>query len=208
MIVLVIRVRKKIISFILKKNSYNKEYSKIELNVIKYKMECLYTFLTKFILLLLLTTIFKIQDVFLLLVLLMWPLRAFGFGFHSNTNKGCWITTTIMYFIIPIIIKFVAIPFNLMLIFGVLFLSSIILFAPAGTNKKPLLNKNKNFKRKIIISVICLIYFWLIIIIKNSELKELIFVAISYQSFLVNPITYYFFDKNFKKQNHKYINWF
>lgn len=199
-------MREKIINFIIKKNYNN--YSKLKTKEIKFKLECLYTFITKFFVLIILAFIFKYQKTFLLLVFFMLPLRHFGFGFHSKSNSGCWAITLIMYFIIPLITSRFIIPFNFILIVVTVSISSIILFAPRSTSKNPISNKKRNYKRKIIVTFISLFYFWAIIIIKNNSIKEIIALSLLYQGLLVNPITFYIFNQDFKKQNLKYINWF
>ncbi len=195
-------MRDKIIGCLLKKLNC---FENIKL---KFALECLYTFLVKLAVIIFISFLLKIEKSVMLLIFLMIPLRALGFGLHANSNLQCWITSLIMYNIIPLMCSLIDIN-NFILIYGS-FISALIIvsFAPAPTKNIPLLNKDKNLKRKAIISLIVCLYLIVIISSNNWLMKETIFLSLLYQAILVCPLTYKLLGKNLKNKNQLFNRWF
>jgi len=166
----------------------NDEIVKTKKEELKYGLECICSFLEKFVILLILSLLFKTTKVFMLIMLFFTPLRIFGFGYHAKNNFQCWLISLFLYSLIPILINIIKIS-TIVINIGAIFASIIILiFAPASSVKKPLKNKSKNKKRKSILFFTCLIYWVIIIFINNSNLKECILMALTFEALLVSPL--------------------
>lgn len=165
----------------------NKDISPVKKAELIYGLNCTQSFLEKFMVLLLLALLFNTFKVFMLIMLFFTPLRIFGFGYHAKTNFQCWVFSLFLYFLIPIFINIIKMP-TLIVGIGVILASIIIIiFAPASSIKKPLKNKIKNRKRKLIIVFICAIYSLVVIFIDGDNLKECILAALTFEALLVGP---------------------
>ncbi len=165
-----------------------KDISNVKKVELIYGLNCVCTFLEKFIILLLLAISFNTIKTFMLILFFFTPLRIFGFGYHAKSNFQCWIISLFLYFLIPIVINMIKIPILIIGIGAILTSTIIIVFAPASSMKKPLKNKMKNRKRKIILIFICVIYFILIVFTSNENLKECILAALVFEALLVSPL--------------------
>lgn len=187
-------MREKFINFIIKRSGIKKDCSKTDLLKTEYSLKCLYTIMTKFSIILALSFVFNTFKEFLLLIGIFTPLRMFGFGFHAKNNFQCWIISLIMYCAFPLLIKYINVPYIIITFSAILSVIVIIIYSPAETIKRPLVNKDKNKKRKIIITVICFIYLGVIALTNKDYLKETVSISLLFQASLVNPITYKLLD--------------
>ena len=75
------------------------------------------------------------------------------------------------------------------------------IFAPADTEKRPLINKRRRITYKVITVLLGLIYIILFTFIKNDTVSNCILFALFIESFVVLPITYKIFG--LKYNNYK-----
>ena len=176
------------------------------LEKVKYQIECLYTFLTKLLSFIIISFILNIFEYVSLLILFMLPLRAFCFGFHAKNNFQCWIVSFFMYTMAPLFIKHYLLTNPIIITFSIISILNIIVFSPASSNKKPLLNYKKNLVRKVVASLISIFYFLIIISTNLIILKKCLLLVLIYQAFLVSPITYKISARRIKKQSPKLIS--
>lgn len=69
-------------------------------------------------------------------------------------------------------------------------MASIILYAPADTYKRPLVNRKKRLKFKFLSCVITIVYIVLSLTIKNNFLANTFLLALVVEVMLILPITY------------------
>ena len=69
----------------------------------------------------------------------------------------------------------------------------MILFAPADTHKRPIINKKMREKLKIKALAVSLIYIGIVFVYKNEFVTNIILLAMIVQSIVINPITYKLF---------------
>lgn len=181
----------------------NNNYSKDQLEEIKYGIESIYLLLTKFIVIMTIAAILGLFKEAIIFLLLFNILRGFAFGIHASKSLWCWISSSISFILIPLICKNVAFPNLFFIITSIICLISFILFAPADTEKRPLINSKKRKKFKILSIIFAIIYIILIFIIKNSLLKNLLIFSLIFQTILILPITY----KLFKLPYNNYLNY-
>ena len=181
------------------KNGYNSEE---EIEKYTYGLEGLYSFVTKFGAMLILNIIFKTWLEFLVFQFTYSFIRAVAFGTHAKNNILCWISTSITFIGLPLFIKYIEITKLILLIVSIISSIIIIIFAPADTEARPLIDANKRKQNKILSSVVCLIFLLIMIVLNNNLINKCIFYALLLEAIMVNPLTYYVFGHPYN--NYKY----
>ena len=181
----------------------SKECDEIEIKKLKYGLEGLYSFITKFSVILIINMILGTTKEFILFHFSYALVRAFGFGIHAKTNIGCWITSSIVNIFIPQLIKRVIIDKYILIITGIISSIIIIIFAPADTKKRPLKNKHKRKQDKVLAIIVCITYL-VIINYSNHYIIYCLTYALVFEAIMVNPITYIITKQSYN--NYKKLN--
>lgn len=173
--------------------------------IFRYTLESIYSFTTKTTIVLLLSLFLGTFKITLLSLLIYGILRGFSFGIHATKNVYCWITTLSIYILFPLIIKHLFFSQEvLFLLDGIGFLA-ILLWAPADTPARPLLNKKKRIMNKIISVILISLLFLLGIYMNNPNFSELISFISILNAVCICPLTYRLFHisynnyKSYKK---------
>ena len=185
------------------KKHYN--YDSDTLDRVTYGLEVIYLSITKIVVILILSIIFNTFKETLLTIIFVNFLRKFAYGLHAKKSWHCYISSTLTFVLLPYI--FVIIKFNLIqrILISILTLISFMLYAPADTYKRPLINEKHRNELKIYTLIISLIYISLIFIFNDNYISNLILLSLIIQSFLINPFIYKVFDlpynnyKSYKK---------
>ena len=122
------------------------------------------------------------------------PYRASSGGFHLKTHVGCIIGSSVFYYGIVYLSKFIIlnliqkyIIIGIALIFGVIMVS---LYAPADTENIPIISR-KERKRKKISSYITLVLTLIAsIFIKDSIISNILIFGVIVQSFMISRLAY------------------
>lgn len=187
------------ISLVNKTNKYNNT----ELEEIKYGLESIYLAITKVVVILFISAcigLFKEAVLFLLIFNLV---RATAFGLHASKSIWCWISSSISFLLIPFICKNVIFPTIFYIVASIITVIIFLLYAPADTVKRPLINKKKRKMYKILSVITALIFISLIFIVDNFLIKNILIFALILESILILPITY----KIFKLPYRNYLNY-
>ena len=187
------------ISLVNKTNKYNNT----ELEEIKYGLESIYLAITKVVVMLFISAcigLFKEAVLFLLIFNLV---RATAFGLHASKSIWCWISSSISFLLIPFICKNVIFPTIFYIVASIITMIIFLLYAPADTVKRPLINKKKRKMYKILSVITALIFISLIFIVDNFLIKNMLIFALILESILILPITY----KIFKLPYRNYLNY-
>ena len=179
------------------------KYDKIQLEEIKYGIEALYIAISKVVFILLMSLILGILKETILLLLLFNILRVTAFGLHASKSIYCWISSSIAFIGIPFICKNVTFSNLTYIILPIICLLCFILYAPADTIKRPLINQKKRKIYKFFSITLCIIYQIIIIILKNILFKNLLMFSLILETILILPITY----KVFKLPYKNYLNY-
>ena len=179
------------------------QYDEEKLEEIKYGLEGIYLAISKVVVILLLSALLGLFKEAILFMLVFNVLRGTAFGLHASKSIWCWISSSISFLLIPFVCKNFDLPNLFYIISSIACLISFILYAPADTVKRPLINakKRKIFKVASVISAI--IYITLIFTLNNMLFKNLLIFALILQSILILPITY----KIFKLPYNNYLNY-
>lgn len=173
---------------------YNPNYNKDQLEKLKYGLEGIYLTITKTIVILTLSILFNIVKEVLMILILFNIIRYFAFGFHAESSKQCLIISFSIFIGLPLIIFYLQPNLILKAVISILCIIQIIIFAPSDTIKRPLPNKKKRLIRKIISTIIALIYTIILLITKNT-ISEILLCVLIIQTINISPITYKIFKQ-------------
>ena len=171
--------------------------SQRDIDKIKYGLEGLYLTITKLIFIIIVSIILGIWKETLLLILIFNGIRLTSFGVHAKRSIDCLISSTLFFILFPIIcIKF-SIPLIVKVILFIPLTVLIGIFAPADTEKRPLINKKKRKIYKMLSIMISIIYMTIAIVIKDNTLSNCFIFAIVIQIIIMLPITYKIFGVSY-----------
>lgn len=178
------------------------ECDDLKLKKLNYGLQGIYSLVVKLTVIIIISIITKTISQTLLFLLFYSGIRTYSFGWHAKTNIGCWISSIIVYNIIPLLIKnYIISDIIGYIILGIASIS-MILWSPADTPKRPLIRKTHRKKCKIISTSVIIVYIFLFIINKNNMINNAIIYASLIQSLFINPLFYKL--TNTKYNNYKY----
>lgn len=181
------------------KNYYS--YDDIKLQEIKYGLETLYITITKTVVIFALALLLNIFKELMIMMVFYGFLRLFAHGLHAKKSWQCWVTSVPLFLILPYLSTILLIPKEIYLVLGTFITIMIYFYAPADTEKKPIVNKKRRMFFKITSTVISIIYLVLIYFLKNNILINIIFSSMLVELVLISPLTYKIF--NLKYNNYK-----
>ena len=181
----------------------NKVCSDTDLKIYRYGMECIYTLITKTLVVFLISIIIGTTKEFLLLLIFYALLRSYAFGIHASSNIACWISTITIYIGGSIFIKYLTIPKSILAITWMVTAIFFILWAPADTPKRPILKVKKRRKLKIKSLIVIAIYYVLIYFINNQTILNALFLSMVLEGSCICPLLY----KILKTPFNNYINY-
>lgn len=177
--------------------TYNKDLSQRDIDKIKYGLEGLYLTITKLIFIIIVSIILGIWKETLLLILIFNGIRLTAFGVHAKRSIDCLISSTLFFILFPIICIKITIPLIVKVILFIPLTVLIGIFAPADTEKRPLINKKKRKIYKMLSIMISIIYMTIAIVIKDNTLSNCFIFAIVIQIIIMLPITYKIFGVSY-----------
>lgn len=191
--------------FIINGINFISKYQKcdeLKIKKLKYGLEGLYSLVLKTTAVIIISALLNTLKETCLIILFYAGVRTFSFGIHAKSNIACWITTIIIYNVIPLFIKNIFIPQSIgYIILGIGFIS-MLLWSPADTPKRPLIRKKHRLKCKLL-SLTMVILYTIIYSFNNMEIiNNSLIYALLIQSIIINPITYKITKTTFN--NYKY----
>ena len=177
--------------------TYNKDLSQRDIDKIKYGLEGLYLTITKLIFIIIVSIILGIWKETLLLILIFNGIRLTAFGVHAKRSIDCLISSTLFFILFPILCIKLTIPLIIKVILFIPLTVLIGIFAPADTEKRPLINKKKRKIYKMLSIMISIIYMTIAIVIKDNTLSNCFIFAIVIQIIIMLPITYKIFGVSY-----------
>lgn len=183
------------------------DYTEDKLEEIEYGIEALYILFTKTIVIFLVSYLLGvIKEVFIILIFYN-ILRATCFGMHAKTSFQCYIISGILFIGAGILCKYVNISYCLKIIISLFCLINVIIFAPADTYKRPLINASKRKKYKIFSILMSLIYVAVIILFHDSVWSNYLLFGLIDITMVIHPFTYWVFQlpyNNYKTYTENY----
>lgn len=180
----------------------NKDISNEKIDEIRYGLEGVYLTISKTIFIFALTYVLGIFKEMFIMLIIFNLLRTTGFGLHAKKSWQCWVSSTILFIIFPLLSNYIVLPIYIKIIMGIFSIILIFIYAPADTYKHPLVNKKKRLIWKYLTTINTIILVFISILIKNNCIANLIIFAIYTEILLINPISYQLLDlpyNNYKK---------
>lgn len=171
--------------------TYN--YDNDTLDRVKYGLEIIYISITKLTFLLICSIIFKTFKETLIFSFFISFIRNYSYGIHAKKSWQCYVSSFIVFIIFPFAVIKINLPFLFKIIICLFSLISMILYAPADTYKRPLVNKEHRKLLKIKSIIFVSIYTFIIIILNDKYYSNIICLALITQSMLINPFIYKLF---------------
>ena len=183
-------MKNKILDTIMEKIKEDNKYDNKRLLEIRYGLETLYLSIFKLLIIIIISFFIHTTYYLCLLFLTYGLLRITGFGLHTKNSLQCWIFSITIFSLFPFLIKELNINTIFLYLGSIILFVLIILYAPADTEKRPLINKKKRLIYKIITSIITSIYILIMFITNNLILKKLLFFSVLLEVILILPIIY------------------
>lgn len=181
----------------------NKKYSEDEIAMIKYGLEAIYLTVTKLIVIFAIASILGIIKETLLLLILFNIIRSQSFGLHASKSIYCLVSSITFFIGGAFFCKYITIPDYLMIPLALLCNIFLFLYAPADTHKRPLINKKKRKRFKLISTLLGIFYTILIIIFIDHQISNYLLTGMLEAVLIILPISY----KVFKLPYNNYKNY-
>lgn len=165
-----------------------------QLEIIEYGLEGLYLTIIKIIIILLLAIVLDILKETVLMIIFYNVTRFFTFGLHAKTSTACLITSLLLFIGGTYLATYLQIPLIVKIILSVICLILICIYAPADTEKRPLINPKKRKRFKIQSIIISIIMGTLIIYLNDSYISNFMVIGQLEAVIMILPITYKAFD--------------
>jgi len=172
----------------------NKKYSSNEIEIIKYGLETIYLTLTKMIIIFALAYFLNILKEVVLLSLTYNIIRSQAFGLHAKKSIYCLISSIIFFIGGAYLCKYLILPNWLIVVISTICNILLILYAPADTHKRPLINEKRRKKFKLLSATFGIIYTIIIIIFINYQIAYFLLVGMIEAVLMILPITYKIFN--------------
>ena len=189
------------IEFIKKYKNYNEE----ELEIIAYGLESIYLVITKAIVIFTLAYILGILKEVLILLLTYNIIRSQAFGIHASKSIYCLISSMIMFIGGAYLCIFLKLPLKIIMIISLICNLLILIYAPADTHKRPLINEKKRIKFKYKSIILAIIYSIIIFVIKDNTIINFLLIGMIEATIMILPITYKLFKLPYN--NYKHYNY-
>lgn len=191
-------MKEKFLNYSINEILKKKELSEEEIEEYRYNLEGFYLTISKLLIMIPLSIIFNVFFEMILFIIIFNFIREPAHGLHASKSYICLITSSITFIGIPYISKIIELNLYTRIIISVIGFILIIVFAPADTEKAPIIRKEKRLKLKIISIVNTFILIIFTFIIKNNIITNLILSSIIIESILINPLTYKLFHVKYK----------
>lgn len=165
-------------------------YSDEELERISYGLEGLYLTVTKLIVIIVLSLLLNMFKEVVGILILFNLIRYFGFGIHAKKSSECLISSLLCFIVIPYCLLNINLSREIIIIIAIICTTIFIIYAPADTVKRPLKNPKKRMIRKMVTTLIGIVYIILSLMISNSTISTLFIASVIIEAVMINPITY------------------
>ena len=181
----------------------NTDYDEITLKEIEYGIISIYLTLTKFIVISAICILLGIFKEMLIFTVFFNILRIPAFGLHATKSWMCWISSTIIFILLPTLCIYLKINIYLKIIIGLFCIMFMFKNAPADTKKRPIISKKRRKIYKTISTILAIIFTIFSVIIKNNFISNSLIFALILENCLISPTVY----KLFKLPYNNYLTY-
>lgn len=198
-------MKRKLLDYCIKsiKNKYP-DYDNDKIEIINYGLESLYLTFSKVILIVALSVILGIFKNVVLLLLFYNIIRFTAFGLHAKKSWHCLLISSTLFIGGVYICEYLYLPFIVKIILSLSCILLVAKYAPADTEKRPLINKKRRKKYKILSVLSSGIFAILIVIFNENIISNYLLFGLIWATLMILPISYKLFDlpydnyKNYK----------
>lgn len=179
-------------------------YSQDKLDEIEYGLEAIYLTFTKVIVIFSIAYILGVLKEIVIVLLFYNLLRTTAFGMHAKKSWHCYLISISVFVGGAMLCKYININVYVKLVLSSISFICMILYAPADTYKRPLINSKKRKIYKISSIFISLVYIIFIFIFKDNVISNYLFMGLLAASMMIHPVTYRMFQlpyNNYKTYN-------
>lgn len=179
-------------------------YSQDKLDEIEYGLEAIYLTFTKVIVIFSIAYILGVLKELVIVLLFYNLLRTTAFGMHAKKSWHCYLISISVFVGGAMLCKYININVYVKLVLSSISFICMILYAPADTYKRPLINSKKRKIYKVGSIFISLVYIIFIFIFKDNVISNYLFMGLLAASMMIHPVTYRMFQlpyNNYKTYN-------
>jgi accessory gene regulator B len=194
-------MRRKVVNKLINYIKKNKSIDKITEEKLIYGLEAIYILVTKLTFIIILSIILGIFKEMIIFLGLFSIIRLCAFGLHATKSYICLIVSSVCFILIPYMSKALNINMYTKLIISIIFTILILIHSPADTYKRPIINKNRRIRLKIISTLIAIIY-TIVIPFSNNFISNCLLFSLLLEVIFISPLTYRIFKlpyNNYKK---------
>lgn len=183
------------------RNSIKKQYpnySEDKLDEIMYGVEGIYLTITKMIIIFIFAFILGVAKELLLLLIVFNFVRLFAFGMHADKSWICLLFSGLLFLGGAVLAKNIVINKPVLYTLYLIVITIIAIYSPADTVKRPLINKKRRIKFKILSVIMAITYLIITLLIKDNTLINILIFGLIIECILILPITYKVFKMPYK----------
>lgn len=173
------------------------DYDNDKIEIIRYGLEGIYLTFTKIVVLFTLSLVLGKFKKLLLLLLFYNVIRFSAFGLHAKKSLQCLIMSTVLFIGGIYLCDYISIPLLLKSFLCVVCILLIARYAPADTEKRPLINRKKRQRFKVISLLSAMIFSILIILFTDSYISNYLLVGMIEATLMILPISYRLFNLSY-----------
>ena len=183
------------------------EYNQDKLDEIEYGLEAIYLTFTKLIVIFSIAYILGVLKELIILLFFYNLLRTTVFGMHAKKSWHCYLISISVFVGGALLCKYVDINIYVKYIISIIAFITLVRYAPADTYKRPLVNKYKRKRYKILTIILSSLYLIFIILLKDSVVSSYLCFGLLDASLMIHPLVYRMFQlpyDNYKNYNVTY----
>lgn len=165
----------------------------VQLEQIEYGLAGVYLSITKLIIIITAAFFLKIQKECACFLIIFAILRNNAYGIHATKSWICLVTSSVAFLGIPVLAMNLAIPTSITYILGILATIFVFKNSPADTKKRPIIDRQKRLRHKLLATLTAIIYVIISIFIKSNFLSNCFLMSILLIDIMISPITYRIF---------------
>ena len=176
-------------------------YSNEKLEKIEYGLTGFYLTISKIIIVIIISLLLGIFKEMLLFMIFFNILRTTAFGLHASKSWLCLISSILFFIGLPLLALNIILNVHIKIIVSIILTILMFINSPSDTKKRPIINKKRRLKLKILSTIFCIIFSAIAIFINNNYISNSLILAMLLENILISPITY----KLFKMPYNNYI---
>ena len=166
------------------------DYSEEKIEIILYGLEAVYLMITKMVVIFLLAYVLGILKETLILLISYNVIRSQAFGIHASKSIYCLISSILLFVGGALLCKYVTLPLWGMIVGAIVCNICLLLYAPADTHKRPLVNEKKRKRFKYVSFSLGIIYTVLIIVFRDYSIVNYLLFGMMEAVLMILPLTY------------------